>query len=144
MYVSVSLDYIQCYFHMDNKLQVLLTLLSLPSAVMWLNSAFYNVTTAFMLRRKDIIRANCDRSRVQRCHQPDTDCQFWVRLERRSAWCDNFINGVVIPEDRRENFHMSRLALTYLNKKVRPHVEGMTTRMEAPMDVFLKVTCTFY
>lgn len=36
---------------MDNKLQVLLTLLSMPAAVVWLNSAFYHATTAYMHRR---------------------------------------------------------------------------------------------
>ncbi len=42
------------YFDMDNKLQPLLTLLSLLAAVVQLNSAFHHATTANMHRRKDI------------------------------------------------------------------------------------------
>ncbi len=42
------------YSDMDNKLQALLTLLSLLTAVVQLNSAFHHATTAYMRRRKDI------------------------------------------------------------------------------------------
>ncbi len=71
---------------MDNKLQVLLTLLSVLAAVVQLNSAFYHAVTAYMLRMQATILANCDSSRVQLRHQPFTD------------W-DNFINGLVVPEE---------------------------------------------
>ncbi len=47
----------QRYFNMDNKLQPLLTLLSLQAAVVQLNSTFYHhATTAYTRRRKDIIQ----------------------------------------------------------------------------------------
>ncbi len=41
------------YFNIDNESLALLTL-SLPAAVVQLNSAFYHVTSAYMCRRKDI------------------------------------------------------------------------------------------
>ncbi len=78
------------YFDMDNALQVLLTLLSLLAAVVQLNSAFYNVTSAYMHKRQAIIQVNCNSSRVQRCHQHYTDS----------------LNGVVVLEKWQENFHV--------------------------------------
>ncbi len=77
------------YFDMDNKLQLLLTVLSLLAAAVQLNSGFYHVTTAYMCRRKDLIWANCDSSRVQWRYQPHID---WY----------NFINGDVVPEEWQE------------------------------------------
>ncbi len=52
MYLWISTT--RHYFNMDNKLQELLTLLSLLAAVVQLNSAFYHhVTTVHVRRRKD-------------------------------------------------------------------------------------------
>lgn len=42
-------------FNMDNELQTLFTLLSIPAAVVHLQSAFYNATTVYMHRRQAII-----------------------------------------------------------------------------------------
>ncbi|KAM3858860.1 putative nuclease HARBI1 [Diretmus argenteus] len=95
-----------------------------------------------MRRRQAIIRAICDNPRVQRRRRPYAERQFWVRPGRTSAWWDNFINGVAAPEEWRENFQMSRSALTTLSERLRPHVEGATTTMRAPVDVLAKVACT--
>ncbi len=56
MYLWALTTLLRHYFVMDNKSQVLLTLLSLLAAVMQLNSAFYHVTNAYMRREKDIIQ----------------------------------------------------------------------------------------
>ncbi len=53
---------------MANKLEKLLTLLSLLAAVKQVNSAFYHDATAHMSRRKDIDLTNCESSGVQQCH----------------------------------------------------------------------------
>ena len=39
---------------------------------------------------------------------------FWTRPGRTSAWWDNFVNEVVVAEEWRENFRMSRRNLSYL------------------------------
>ncbi len=44
--------------------------------------------------------------------------QFDERLGRTSTWWYNFINGVEVPEEWRENFHMSSSVLIDLSKKV--------------------------
>ncbi len=38
----------------------------------------------------------------------------------------------------------ARSALINLKENVRLHMEGMTTRMQASVDVFTKVACTLY
>ncbi len=77
---------IRHYFDMDNKLQELLTLLSLLAALMQLNSAFYHAISAYMYRRKDV-SANCNSFLVvQWRYQPYPD------------W-SNFVKGVVVPEE---------------------------------------------
>ncbi|XP_035030944.1 putative nuclease HARBI1 [Hippoglossus stenolepis] len=97
-----------------------------------------------MRRRRAIIRAICDSPRVPRRFQPAAERRFWVRPGRTSAWWDNFTNGVVAPEEWRENFGMSRSALMHLSERLRPHVEGAATKMRAPVDVLTKVACTLF
>lgn len=126
---------------MDNEIQALLSLLA---AVVQVKTAFHNAATAYMHRRQAIIRAICDNSRVQRRHRPYMDRRFWVRPGRTSAWWDDFINEVVDPEEWQVNFQMSRSALINLSERLRPHVEGATTTMRAPVNVLTKVACTLY
>ncbi|KAG1925610.1 protein ALP1-like [Pimephales promelas] len=130
--------------NMDNELQALLTLMSLLAAVVQANSAFYNAITAYMRWRQTIIRAIYDNSRVQRRYQPYMERRFWVKPGRTSAWWDNFKNQVVVPKEWCENFRMSRAALINLSERLRPHVEGATTKMRIPMDVLTKVACILY
>lgn len=127
--------------NMDSELQALVSMLA---AVVQLNAAFYDATAAYMRRRRAIILALCDNSRVQRRYQPYRERRFWVRPGRTSAWWDNFVSGVVAPEEWRENFRMSRSALVDLSDRLRPHVEGATTNMRRPVDVLKKVACTLY
>ena len=45
---------------------------------------------------------------------------FWVRPGRTSAWWDNFVGGIMIEEECRENFRMSRGSLYKLADELRP------------------------
>lgn len=128
---------------MDNEVQTLVTFLSLLAAVVQLNSAFNNATTAYMRRRRAILLAIYDHSRVRR-RKPYMERRFWVRPGRTSAWWDHFVNEVAVPDEWRENFQMSRSALMDLSERLRPHVEGETTSMRTPVDVLTKVACTLY
>lgn len=51
---------------------------------------------------------------------------------------------VVLPEEWRENFRMSRSSLLALSELLRPHIEGKSTVMRSPVDVVKKVACTLY
>ena len=70
--------------------------------------------------------------------------RFWIRPGRTSAWWENFVNEVVLPEEWKENFRMSRTSLLKLSEELRPYIEGKTTRMRQPVDVVKKVACTLY
>ena len=54
------------------------------------------------------------------------------------------MNEVVVAEEWRENFRMSRRNLLKLSELLRPHIGGKTTRMRCPVDVTKKVACTLY
>ena len=64
-------------------------------------------------------------ARVQRIgsRQPGKIRRFWVRPGRTSAWWDNFLHGLVVPEEWRENFRMSKESFMKLCDFVRPFVE---------------------
>ncbi len=110
---------------MDNELQELLTLLSLPAAVLQLNSAFYH-HAAHMHRWQDII--------YRTATVPMFSCTFSPTLTGTT-----FINRIVVPEEWQEkNSHRSRSALIDLNEKLCLHAEGTTT-MWALVDVFTEV-----
>ncbi|XP_060758370.1 putative nuclease HARBI1 [Neoarius graeffei] len=70
--------------------------------------------------------------------------RFWVRPGRTSSWWDNFVNGVVVDAEWRENFRMSRASLVSLSEELRPHIEGQTTNMREAIGPLKKVTCTLY
>ncbi|XP_051800748.1 putative nuclease HARBI1 [Acanthochromis polyacanthus] len=70
--------------------------------------------------------------------------RFWVRPGRTSSWWDNFVNGVVLDEEWRENFRMSRTSVVAFMEELRPHIEGQTTIMRTPIDPLKKVAMTLY
>ena len=77
-------------------------------------------------------------------YRPYKKRRFWTRPGRTSAWWDNFVNEVVVPEEWRENFRMTRTSLLKLSELLRPHIEGKTTKMRSPVGVTKKVACTLY
>ncbi len=119
------------YFNMDNKLQAMLTLSSLLAAVVHLISAFHHATTAYMQRRKDIIQRTATVPMFSSTISPalietTLSTELWFqRNGKKTFLC------------------WSWLALMDQNKKLRQHVDGMTT-MRALVDVFTKVTCMLY
>lgn len=70
--------------------------------------------------------------------------RFWIRPGRTALWWDNFVSGLVVPEEWRENFRMSQSSLLSLAEMLRPHIQGQNTHMRASVDVAKKVACTLY
>ena len=54
------------------------------------------------------------------------------------------MNEVMIAEEWRENFRMSRSSLLSLSELLRPYIELKETVMRAPIDVVKKVALTIY
>lgn len=70
--------------------------------------------------------------------------RFWIRPGRTSAWWNGFISEVVVPEEWRENFRMSRVSINRLAEELRPYIEGKETIMRSPVDVVKQVAITLY
>ena len=75
----------------------------------------------------------------KRSHQ-----RFLVRLGRMSIWWKNFVKEVVIPEEWRDNFRMSRDNFFKLSRQLRPQLEKQITNMRLPMSVEKQVAIFLY
>ena len=70
--------------------------------------------------------------------------RYWIRPGRTRAWWDNFITNVVVPEDWKENFRMSRVTFLSLCEELKPLIERQSTRMRMPIEVDRQVALTLY
>ncbi|KAL0147037.1 hypothetical protein M9458_057561 [Cirrhinus mrigala] len=70
--------------------------------------------------------------------------KFWIRPGRTSSWWDNFVNGVVVEDEWRENFRMSKASVIALSEELSPYIEGQTTNMRAPITTLKRVALTLY
>ena len=73
---------------------------------------------------------------------PYLEEKYWTRPGRTSAWWDNFVHKVVIPEEWLENFRMQRLSHLYLRELLRLHIEDESSRMRFSVDVVKNIACT--
>ena len=94
---------------------MLFALISTLIACLELNAALINLYTLILRKRQNLLRSFVDgplqtgqRSRPK----PYTQRRFWTRPGRTSAWWDNFVSGIFIPEEWRENFRMSGCLVT--------------------------------
>ncbi|KAL2080758.1 hypothetical protein ACEWY4_024551 [Coilia grayii] len=85
-----------------------------------------------------------DGQKLRRRFKPYVHRRFWTRPGRTSSWWDNFVNEVVLPEEWREHFRMTRSSVYQLSDHLRPYIEGQTTRLRELVDVVKKVACTLY
>ena len=70
--------------------------------------------------------------------------RFWVRPGRTSAWSDNFLNGVMLEEEWKENFRMSQVGFFKLCDLLRPYIEHQVTIMRTPVSVETQIAVTLY
>ena len=70
--------------------------------------------------------------------------RFWIRPGRTNAWWNGFIRELVVPEEWRENFRMSRVSIDRLAEELRPYIQGEKTIMRSPVDVLTQVAITLY
>jgi len=67
-----------------------------------------------------------------------------VRPGRTSLWWENFVNNIVVAEEWRENFRMSKENFMKLCDKVRPFLLKQSTNMRSPISVEKQVAVTLY
>ena len=70
--------------------------------------------------------------------------QFWVRPGRTSIWWKKCVKEVVILEEWRETFRMSRGTFFTLSKQLRPHLEKQITNMRLPLSIEKQVAIFLY
>ena len=74
--------------------------------------------------------------------KPARPRRFWVRPGRTTAWWDNFVAGVVVNEEWKENFRMCKNNFLNLCSELRPYIQPEETVMRAPIDVERQVAMT--
>ena len=67
---------------------------------------------------------------------------FWERPGRTGVWWCNFTRNIVVPEEWRENFRMSRDSFYVLCNELRPFIERQTTHLRKPISVEKQVAVT--
>lgn len=87
-------------------------------------------------------------SRIQKrrlaIHNPKrTKRKYWVRPGRTSLWWENFVNNIVVAEEWRESFRMSKENFMKCDK-VRPFLLKQSTNMSSPISVEKQVAVTLY
>ena len=66
------------------------------------------------------------------------------RPGRTSLWWENFVNNIVVAEEWRESFRMSKENFMKLCDKVRPFLLKQSTNMRSPISVEKQVAVTLY
>ena len=112
----------------DELLIMLLCLLSLWTACLEINVVLCNLyATALHRRRNTVCSALLSNGPQQtlRRYRVRPYLELWTKLPgRTSAWWDNFVHEVVIPEEWLENLRMSRRSLLNLSELLRPGAEA--------------------
>ena len=94
----------------DNTMfSVLLTIISSLIAYLELSIALVHMNIVRQRIRNNFRQSLMSKdTRKATRSQPYTQRRFWTRPGRTSTWWDNFVNEVVVAEEWRENFRMSR------------------------------------
>lgn len=133
----------------QNCLAVLLGLISSLIACIQLHVTMLNLHGEYLKKRMNMMKvlsvSSSQKIVLKRLKKkPPRPRRFWVRPGRTSAWWDNFSRQIVVPEEWRENFRMSRESLYSLAEELRPHIEGNNTIMRTAIDVVKQVAVTLY
>ena len=94
----------------DNMMFSVLSVISSLIAYLELSMALVHMTIVRQRIRNNFRQSltSKDTRKATRRSQPYKQRRFWTRPGRTSAWWDNFVNEVVVAEEWRENFRMSR------------------------------------
>ena len=68
----------------------------------------------------------------------------WIRPGRTSQWWDNFVSGLMLEEEWKENFRISKSTFLKLCDAVRPFLVKQCTNMRMPVSVEKQVAVTLY
>ena len=125
----------------------MLSLISGLVACMQVNIALLNIHTSYMRRRRNLNQL-LSVSFLKTCKKlPRKKLRprrFWTRPGRTSTWWNNFVNEVVIAEEWKENFRMSKNSSHKFAEELEPYIKGKDTIMRPAVDVVKQVACTLH
>ena len=148
--MSAPVSFIECVSKMAYTRVlscVMLALISSIIASIQLNHAIIDIQENYKRRRLNLSRllstttSTFTRVKRLRCRRESKERRFWTRPGRTSAWWNNFADQVVIPEEWKENFRMSRDSLYNLAEELRPYIQEKATNMRSPVGVVKQVAC---
>ena len=134
---------------MADTQKVVAILITLISSIQ-LNIAMLNSQRDYLKKRMDIVRLlslpAAQTAIMKRLGKKGErrKRRFWIQPGRTSAWWDGFVSEIVLPEEWRENFRMSRVSIMRLAEELRPYIEGKDTIMRTSIDVLKQVAMTLY
>ena len=70
--------------------------------------------------------------------------RFWVRPGRTQVWWQNFLNNIVVDEEWKENFRMTKNTFMELCEELRGHLQKNDTHLREALDVETQVGITLY
>ena len=98
----------------------------------------------FYVQRRVLLTQIIESSKKKGPKRERRQRRFWVRPGRTCLWWENFLNGVVLEEEWKENFRMSRINFYNLAGLLRPYIEQKVTVMREPVSVETQLAVTLY
>ena len=89
------------------RLAVLLAILSCLLMLQEINLFMIHYYTTLYHQRHNILSQLADSGGRKHPRRNRKTRRFWVRPGRTSAWWDNFMNGIVLEQEWKENFRLS-------------------------------------
>ena len=84
------------------------------------------------------------RSRINKSKKKRQARRFWVRPGRTQVWWQNFLNNIVVDEEWKENFIMTKNTFMELCEELRGHLQKNDTHLREALDVETQVGITLY
>ena len=98
----------------------------------------------FYVQRRVLLTQIIESSKKKGPKRERRQRRFWVKPGRTCLWWENFLNGVVLEEEWKENFRMSRINFYNLAGLLRPYIERKVTVMREPVSVETQLAVTLY
>ena len=105
-------------------LVVLAVLLSCLLPLHQVMEAMITDYTHLHVQRRRLVIELADATRKRCPRKERRPRRFWIRPGRTCLWWDNFLSGIVVEAEWKENFRMSRVGFFNLASLLRPHVES--------------------
>ena len=122
----------------------LIPALQLNLALICRQVAFYQQRIRALCQLMMTTNNTSSRSRINKSKKKRQARRFWVRPGRTQVWCQNFLNNIVVNEEWKENFRMTKNTFMALCEELRGHLQKNDTHLREALDVEKQVGITLY